>query len=259
MQHCDPTTLALYALGEDIEPDERAHLESCEACLTDAAELAAVVSIGREAPERLEDPPEHVWSAVRAELGLINAPDGSDAGPARVLAPVPVELAGEAAGVGNVIPLAPRRRGLFTVAAVAAVAGAVVGGAVVWSALESGSGPGGQTTSEVLVARAVLDPLQDSVTAPGEATVVDSADGQVIRVDATALPKREGFYEVWLLDADATKLVALGALPSGSVGTFTVPPGVSIEDYPVVDISLEADDGDPGHSHNSLMRGTIEA
>jgi hypothetical protein len=43
------------------------------------------------------------------------------------------------------------------------------------------------------------------------------------------------------------------------VGTFTVPPGVSIEEYPVVDISLEPYDGDPGHSHESLLRGTLEA
>jgi hypothetical protein len=114
------------------------------------------------------------------------------------------------------------------------------------------------TPTDTFVAQAVLAPLTDSVATPGEAEVLDSPDGQVVRVDARGLPANDGFYEVWLLDSGATKLVALGALPAGSVGTFTVPPGLSIADYPVVDISLESYDGDPSHSKNSLMRGVLE-
>ena len=106
----------------------------------------------------------------------------------------------------------------------------------------------------------MLAPLPDkAVSTPGEATVLDSVDGQVVRVDARGLPAGDGFYEVWLLDEGLTKLVALGALPAGSVGTFTIPPGMSIVDYPVVDISLESYDGDPSHSKNSLMRGELNA
>ncbi len=37
-----------------------------------------------------------------------------------------------------------------------------------------------------------------------------------------------------------------------------MPPGLSIADFPVVDISLESYDGDPSHSKNSLMRGVLE-
>ena len=127
-----------------------------------------------------------------------------------------------------------------------------------WAAVES-SGTDSNGPSEQIVAQAVLDPLNDSVAQPGQAQVLDSADGQVVRVDARALPARDGYYEVWLIDTAVTKLVPLGALPSGSVGTFTVPPGVSIADYPVVDISLEPLDGDPGHSKDSLMRGVLDA
>jgi anti-sigma-K factor RskA len=142
--------------------------------------------------------------------------------------------------------------------AVAAVASAVIGGAVVWAAVDRGGA--GTDTTEQFVAQAVLAPLPDKqVSSPGEATVMDSADGQVVRVDARSLPASDGFYEVWLLDEGLTKLVALGALPAGSVGTFTVPPGMSVADYPVVDISLESYDGDPSHSKNSLMRGELKA
>ena len=169
-------------------------------------------------------------------------------------------IPGVGSGDSNVVPLDGRRKrgpgwgGL----AVAAVASAVIGGAVVWSAVDRG-GAGTTDPNEQFVAQAVLAPLPNKpVSSPGQATVMDSADGQVVRVDARSLPASDGFYEVWLLDEGLTKLVALGALPAGSVGTFTIPPGMSVADYPVVDISLESYDGDPSHSKNSLMRGELK-
>jgi hypothetical protein len=260
MSHCDPTTLALAALGEQIPADDAAHLSRCAQCTADAAELTEVVTLGREAPTELPPVPDHVWAGIQQELTLVSAPDGAHS--PVITFPSPTAPADQPAPAAqdhaNVVTLDSRRRGSFWgMAAVAAVAGAVVGGAVVWSAVDRGtSNPG--TPAEAFVAQAVLAPLTDSVAAPGEAEVLDSPDGQVVRVDARALPVNEGFYEVWLLDAEATKLVALGALPAGSVGTFTVPPGLSIADYPVVDISLESYDGDPSHSKNSLMRGVLE-
>jgi hypothetical protein len=262
MLHCEPTSLALVALGEPIEPEDAAHLESCEQCMADAAELVEVVTIGREAPAELPEVPEHVWAGIRAELGLLAAPDGA-------LAPVLAIPAARPAAVepqpspqlAEVVPMRPRRARLFTVGAVAAAAGALVGGAVVWAALDSAEG-GPAEPGEQVVAQAILSPLVDDVSQSGQAQVLQGADGQAIRVDARALPQRDGFYEVWLLDpsdASQLKLLALGALPAGSVGTFTVPPGVSIEDYPGVDISLEPLDGDPAHSSESLMRGTLDA
>jgi hypothetical protein len=263
MLHCDPTTLALVALGEQVDPDESAHLESCEQCLADVAELIEVVSVGREAPAELPAVPERVWAGIRSELALDRAPNGNDRPMASVRHLPPSAATGpgtSASGDGVVVPLQPRRSRLWSVAGIAAAAGALVGGAVVWAAVDSGTG-GSAGTSQQLVAQAVLDPLPgvEDVAQSGQAEVLESADGQVIRVDATALPERDGFYEVWLIDADVTKLVALGALPAGSVGTFTVPPGVSIVDFPVVDISLEPLDGDPAHSKESLMRGVLDA
>jgi len=263
MLHCDPTTLALVALGEQVDPDESAHLESCEQCLADVAELIEVVSVGREAPSELPVVPERVWAGIRSELALDRAPDGIDRPVASVHPlppPAPAATPASGSGDGVVIPMQPRRSRLWSVAGIAAATGALVGGAVVWAAVVSGTG-GSTGTSQQLVAQAVLDPLPGvaDVAQSGQAEVLESADGQVIRVDARALPARDGFYEVWLIDSDVTRLVALGALPAGSVGTFTVPPGVSIEDFPVVDISLEPLDGDPAHSKESLMRGVLDA
>lgn len=259
MSHCDPTTLALVALGEPIPPGDEAHLHDCEQCLAEAAELVQVVTVGREAPPELAPVPDRVWAAITAELGLHHAPDGSQAGYAAVTRLTPRERSTDDDPRATPAPVVPlqRRSRLWQVAGVAAASGALVGGAVVWAALDTG-GSGSQPRQQ-LVAQAVLNPLVDDVAQAGQAQVLDSADGQVIRVDARALPARDGFYEVWLIDSEVSKLVALGALPAGSVGTFTVPPGVSIEDFPVVDISLEPLDGDPAHSKESLMRGVLDA
>ncbi len=250
MSHTDPTVLSLAALGEPIDPVDRGHLESCPVCAAEVDDLTALVTLGREAPESLPRVPGRVWAGISEELGLAGAPDGTDED----------RRSGGGAPVGHdptvVVPMGPRRRGLYAVAAAAASVGAILGGSVVWAAL-------GDTTPDdtggTLVAQAVLAPLSTAVNSSGSATVLDSPDGQVIRVDARGLPQGSGFYEVWLIDEGVTKLVALGALPSGSVGTFTIPPGVSVADFPVVDVSLEPYDGDPGHSHDSLMRGVLEA
>lgn len=265
MSHPDPMTLALAALGEEIDATDAAHLASCEHCRDEVAELAEVVAIGREAPSELPEVPDQVWTGIQQELGFtadlpapLPLPRRADAAPGDTFgthAPARPSLPG--AADGTVVPLV-RRSGwgrLAAVASVAAMTGALVGGTVVWGALNRAAPDPGDV--QLVVARATLDPLSETVSEPGEAKVLDSPDGQVVRVDARSLPRKDGFYEVWLLDADATKLVALGALPSGAVGTFTVPPGVSIEDFPVVDISLESYDGDPGHSKNSLMRGVL--
>jgi hypothetical protein len=259
MLHCDPTTLALAALGEEIGPEDSAHLESCEQCLADTAELIEVVTLGREAPAELPEVPDRVWAGIQSELGLRRAPDGSDALVLTMPAPrADQPVADQApAPAATVTPLAPRRRSPMLGLGMAAAVGALVGGAVVWAAVDSGASDPQQPQGSI-VAQTALDPLTPEVTQPGQAKVLDSPDGQVVRVDATSLPPVDGYYEVWLIDEQVSGMVALGALPAGSIGTFTVPPGVSIEDFPILDISLEPLDGDPAHSKVSLLRGVLE-
>lgn len=258
MRHCDPETLALAALGERISPEDADHLATCAECTADVAELVQLVTLGREAPQELPPVPETVWHGIRQELGMgRDAPADPPPLPAR---PTATDVPAEPAQVVRMEPREarprPTRGRLVAVGAVAAAVGALLGGTVVWAVIDR---PGTGAGDETVVAQAVLDPLSPTVATPGKAQVLETSDGLVVRVDARGLSPSAGFHEVWLLDADATKLVSLGALPSGSVGTFTVPPGVTLEDFPVVDISLEPYDGDPSHSHDSLMRGTLEA
>jgi hypothetical protein len=68
------------------------------------------------------------------------------------------------------------------------------------------------------------------------------------------------YLEVWLLDPDGTRLVSLGGLTraDGSYqGTFTVPAGLPFGEFNTVDVSVERWDGDPGHSKQSVLRGSL--
>jgi anti-sigma-K factor RskA len=67
------------------------------------------------------------------------------------------------------------------------------------------------------------------------------------------------FYEVWLLAPDASRLVSLGLLQPGQAATFELPADLDLAEYPVVDVSLEPMDGDPAHSSDSVVRGTLSA
>ena len=109
----------------------------------------------------------------------------------------------------------------------------------------------------------------DSVVAAADLTALDSSAGRgvaravrpddtlTLRVEARGLGDEDGFHEVWLINVDGTRMVALGVLADGDTGEFQVPRGLLDEGYRIVDISVEPDDGDPTHSGVSLARGEL--
>jgi hypothetical protein len=52
--------------------------------------------------------------------------------------------------------------------------------------------------------------------------------------------------------------VSLGVLDGANTGRFTIPPGLDLSRYPVVDISLQPFDAGPAHSGHSAVRGTLQ-
>ena len=52
-------------------------------------------------------------------------------------------------------------------------------------------------------------------------------------------------HEVWLINVDGKRLVALGFLAAWDKGEFQVPVGLIEKGYRIVDISVEPEDGDP--------------
>lgn len=245
MPHLDPELIALLALGESADADARAHLDQCPACSAELDVLSTTVARGRAAGPELAElvaPPEHVWDAIAAELDL--PADVRPGGPAA--APEPRD-----AGQRPV-----RRPGRRRVApgwlAAAAAAGIVIGGVGVgwWDA---------RTPAPTVVEQAALDALPDWPGASGTAVVERAADGtRELVVTLSGAGSDTGFREVWLIDTEVSRLISLGML-HGDHGVFPLPDDLDLAAYPVVDISEEPFDGNPGHSGDSIVRGVLQA
>ncbi|WP_460437015.1 anti-sigma factor domain-containing protein [Angustibacter speluncae] len=231
MTHPDHDVLLDAAVVADPEVEQ--HARSCPACRLELEELRALVATARDtsvAP--VTPPPPQVWDAIAAELDAdlpARHPEPADPAP--------------------VVELRPARSRRWPVAAAAAVVLAVGTGALGW-ALGSRQDGGAELASTDLLALGT-----DAVH--GSARVSEVGDRRVLEVttDGVAQPD-EGFLEVWLLDETASRLVPLGVLDE-SRGTFALPSDLDLAEFPVVDISDEPLDGDPAHSGDSLVRGTL--
>jgi len=239
--HLSPDDLTLMAIGETVgAPDDvarvTAHLQSCGRCRGELDQLTAVARTAREATrdESLVAPPDSVWAGITAELATDASPSAD----------------------GQVVPLRRTARSSWLTMAAAACIGVVVGGGAVYAATSGQRAP--VAVASPVLAEASLAPLPGSA-ASGRVEVVQTSAGPQVQVDVSGLARKDGYYEVWLLDKDGKKLVALGALNGASKGSFDMPTGISMNDYPVVDVSFEPPDGDPNHSHQSLARGTLQA
>ncbi|MGH8776018.1 MAG: anti-sigma factor domain-containing protein [Jiangellaceae bacterium] len=246
MSHVDPELLALHALGELLPTAAAAHLDSCPDCSAEIASLRGVVGLGRSlgGDDVLVAPPAPVWGRIAAATGvdpqtLLEAehtrPEGHVAVPAQVPAP---------AGPG-------RQRASWVLAA--AAAGVVAGGAAVLVGQALTTGDDG--VDRPVIATATLDPVAD-LEANGTASIVAAGDDRELTISLDSASPPDAYLEVWLLAPDASRLVSLGVL-SGDSATFAVPAGLDLEAFPVVDVSVEPFDGDPAHSGDSVVRGTL--
>ena len=272
MPHCDADSLSLAALGEPMPPADSEHLRDCRTCRVELAGLVEVVQAVR-APAQgdhahpdqahrdvLDDgarvaPPPAVWQRIVAETGIVTD--------TRAAAGTPDPIATPSAAA--VIPLDRARRSssrwsrlaaATTVAAgVAALAGGLAGAGVMrwWDSRSPAPAP-----VATVVARTDLASLPDTPVTTGTARVVTIGGVRELQVDVSALPAVQGFREVWLIDPSITKMIPIGVLDS-TRATFALPPGLTLADYPVVDVSVEPMDGNPAHSGKSVLRGTIHS
>ena len=82
----------------------------------------------------------------------------------------------------------------------------------------------------------------------------------MLTVSVPDLPQvDDGYYEVWMATADTSTMVAIGTLSPGAEAHFTLPAGMDLGSFPVVDVSVEHFDGDTGHSAVSVVRGDLQA
>lgn len=296
MPHVDPDVLALLALGEPVASEaEEQHLAECPDCAAVVDDLHATVEVGRAARSTgpLLAPPARVWEGIAAELGL--APGIGPAAEPRSGPPpaasVPGQAAASSGASASVHALAPeqapssgraptpdqtpapdqsaaapehplrppvplehrrdRRRLAISGFMIAAAAVAVV--ALGAAALQFAARPPQGT----VVAEATLDAFPDWSGASGAAVLEELPDGtRQVEVILDADVSGGALQEVWLIRGDGSDLVSLGVL-RGSEGAFAVPSGVDVEDFNLVDVSAEPQDGDPAHSGDSIVRGPL--
>jgi len=249
MTHIDEETLALLAIG-DVTPSDTdaAHLDACAHCRTELADLRRVVTLAKSpGGVDLEPPSPRVWERIATDLGFAEPAPSAAVVPEQ---PVP----------GPHVPgrrrARFRRRTVVLLTAAAGVVGLVLGvGAGAWLTTDR---PG---SGDTVVARTALDALPGWAGARGTATLERDRDGRlslVVDVDRRADEGDAPLREVWMMRSDLDGLVSVGFL-DGDHGRFAVPSGVDPMRYPVVDVSAEAADGDPAHSGDSVVRGTLPA
>ena len=109
-----------------------------------------------------------------------------------------------------------------------------------------------------VVAAATLDALPDWPDATGSAEVREVDGERVLSVNVSRDSRPDTVREVWLISSDLTKLVSVGLLATDE-GTFPLPEDIDLDEYSVVDVSVEPLDGDPGHSADSIVRGGLRS
>jgi hypothetical protein len=247
MTHVSDDVLAAIALDEpDVDPVDRAHVDSCPVCSEEVAELVRVRSLLREGVDmrgthRVEPGPQ-VWERVLA------ATQGEEAAEPAGKVETTVSSMADHRAAGTTAARGRRRWWPAAAAAACLIVGVLVGRAV-WAP--------GETTLPVL-ATVPLTTLDSSKQQEGTAELLggQGGQGQELRVDTQPMSPGSGYVEVWLINSDGKRMVSLGVL-SSTEGTFPVPPNAIEQGYTIVDLSREQFDDKPQHSGDSIMRGTL--
>jgi hypothetical protein len=294
VEHPDPETLALLALGEGGGA-HAGHLDGCGTCRSEVAALRRVAAIGVETQEvrDLPPPPSGVWNRVAAATGTGSstvdgarhastmnrngrtAPsrDERTTGPAAGRDPDhrdPDHRSPDHSGPnhsGRVRgssrgPIAAAERSQrprqWVVAAVAAAVALAVGIVGTLVATRDGDDRAPLACGRVVAARADLSALPLAPPgATGEARVLCDGPARQLHLRVQGLPLRPGYYQVWLIDPDSMEMTAIGVL--GDTGDVLLPLAstTDLRKYRLVDFSAERYDNNQAHSGESLLRGQL--
>jgi hypothetical protein len=205
---------------------------------------------------RLTSPPSNLWG--RIERAIDDSPEA-----AGDLVPPPPEvwerIADDVRADTSQPVAAPRtsrhrRRTLGLVAAAILVVGALAAAAVLIGRSPEGSER--ELVAQASLSGEGLDPGGDS---SGSAELLRRGDGWkvALQVDDLPSPPDGTYYEAWLLGSGADQVQSLGTLDG--TDQFSVPQGLTIDDFPLVDVSIEPIDGNPAHSSKSVLRGRLES
>lgn len=273
MEHLDAELLSLMALGETPGTEADAeHLAGCTECAETLRGFQLVRDIATLEPAgiKLEQPGPRTWAGIHQALGLSPALAADPLTQTGASTPAPAETATTTGQRkpghgpdGAPIPLRPRAQDQRTrprLWMAAAAAGVVLGTAAGWTAagvLEHPGTPSPDPTQSGpaprVLAQAPLTALP-AHTGSGEAQVEQLPDGTRQLTIRLSADRAAGYRQVWVGTSDLTGMVSLGVL-ANDTGTFTIPAGIDLAQYPIVDVSNQAYNGNPAHSDDSVARG----
>jgi hypothetical protein len=120
------------------------------------------------------------------------------------------------------------------------------------------SSAGDSLVNEVAAAMMTDEGLPVSTSETAAARFLCEGDECFVEVDLTALPESGvDDLELWVINGDVSDMYSLGNV-TNNAGRFALPEGVTADGYPIVDISIEPDDGDETHSGQSVLRGIFQ-
>jgi anti-sigma-K factor RskA len=253
MTHLSAEQLAGHALRQrpELAPGQLDHLAQCEQCRGELDELSAVIRLSSEPVPPTAMPAGSIWRNIRAELASDAAPTVGETFDAHGTA-ASDNSTSEAPPQSQPAVERSRPPSRARIALLAAGVGLVVGiGATV--AVNQA-----RDNQVDVVASTALTPLPGH-QGHGTAELVRARDG-VVRLDVSLeAPPTPDLREVWLINTDGKRMYSLGSLPPDGTGSFPVPARLApnLEGFIVVDVSLEPYDGNPAHSGNSEVRGTL--
>lgn len=128
------------------------------------------------------------------------------------------------------------------------------------------NGQGTTTIDEIAAASMTDTDLPVATTATAQARVVCENERCVVDIDLSDIPDTgnagngasagDAYLELWVINSDVSDMHSLGVVTES--GSFALPLGVTPQDFPIVDISIEPRDGVAAHSGQSVLRGVFE-
>lgn len=188
-----------------------------------------------------EEPPDGLWERIEAQ---VRHEDRSETGGPTAEA----ERSGLARGRS-----VPRRGGASGRRSAGRLAPWLLGAAAVVLLVAAVGVLVRERSERDVVATAALEQLGDA--GRGTAELIDADGTMQLRLDVEGLDPGDRFVEVWVIDEGVSKLVSLGPLRDD--GVYDLPEGLDARAFPVVDVSYEPFDGNPAHSGDSVLRGTL--